>query len=73
MTLAQMGVKLMIAGNIGQGAVNVMNNQGIDVLRGCSGGVKDVVEKDAGLKEILNNYFKGEFYENRITITYEPD
>jgi len=43
-TLAQMGVKLMIAGNMGQGAVNVLNNQGIDVLRGCSGGVKDAVE-----------------------------
>ena len=44
-TLAQMGVKLMIAGNMGQGAVNVQNNQGIDVLRGCSGGVKDAVER----------------------------
>ena len=55
-TLAQMGVKLMIAGNMGQGAVNVMNNQGIDVLRGCSGDVKAVTErwlvgnlKDSGL------------------------
>jgi predicted Fe-Mo cluster-binding NifX family protein len=43
-TLAQMGVKLMIAGNMGQGAVNVLNNQGINVLRGCSGDVKEVVE-----------------------------
>jgi predicted Fe-Mo cluster-binding NifX family protein len=43
-TLAQMGVKLMIAGNMGQGAVNVLNGQGIDVLRGCSGNVKDVTE-----------------------------
>ena len=43
-TLAQMGVKLMIAGNMGQGAVNVLNNQGIDVLRGCSGDVKAVAE-----------------------------
>jgi predicted Fe-Mo cluster-binding NifX family protein len=43
-TLAEQGVKLMLAGNVGQGAVNVLNNQGIDVLRGCSGDVKDVVE-----------------------------
>lgn len=43
-TLAQMGVKMMLAGNMGQGAVNVLNNQGIDVLRGCSGNVKDVAE-----------------------------
>jgi predicted Fe-Mo cluster-binding NifX family protein len=55
-TLAQMGVKLMIAGNMGHGAVNVLNNQGINVLRGCSGNVKDVTEswlagnlKDSGI------------------------
>ena len=28
---------------MGQGAVNVLNSQGIDVLRGCSGDVKAVV------------------------------
>ncbi|PKN71038.1 MAG: dinitrogenase iron-molybdenum cofactor biosynthesis protein [Deltaproteobacteria bacterium HGW-Deltaproteobacteria-12] len=43
-TLAQQGVTLMLAGNMGQGAVNVLNGQGIDVLRGCSGNVKDVAE-----------------------------
>jgi predicted Fe-Mo cluster-binding NifX family protein len=43
-TLAQMGVKLMIAGNMGQGAVNVLNNLGIDVVRGCSGSVKTATE-----------------------------
>ena len=55
-TLAQMGVKVMLAGNMGQGAVNVLGNSGIQVLRGCSGNVKDVVEswlkgavKDSGL------------------------
>jgi predicted Fe-Mo cluster-binding NifX family protein len=44
-TLAQMGVKMMLAGNMGQGAVNVLNGCGIDVLRGCSGGVKEVTEQ----------------------------
>lgn len=41
-TLAQMGVKYMLAGNMGQGAVNVLAMSGIQVLRGCSGNVKDV-------------------------------
>ena len=41
-TLAQIGVKVMLAGNMGQGAVNVLNNAGIEVIRGCSGDVKTV-------------------------------
>ena len=41
-TLSKMGVKVMLAGNMGEGAVNVLNNQGIEVLRGCSGDVKTV-------------------------------
>jgi predicted Fe-Mo cluster-binding NifX family protein len=44
-TLEQMGVKMMLAGNMGQGAVNVLNGCGIDVLRGCAGGVREVTEK----------------------------
>ena len=54
--LAAKGVKLMLAGNMGQGAVNVLNSHGIDVLRGCSGNVKTVTEswlagklKDSGI------------------------
>ncbi len=39
-----MGVKYMLAGNMGQGAVNVLGNNGIEVLRGCSGNVKAVTE-----------------------------
>ena len=44
-TLSRMGVNLMLAGNMGDGAVNVLNSQGIEVLRGCSGNVKTVAEK----------------------------
>jgi predicted Fe-Mo cluster-binding NifX family protein len=54
--LAEKGVKLMLAGNMGEGAVNVLNSHGIDVLRGCSGNVKNVAQswldgmlKDSGL------------------------
>lgn len=43
-TLAKMGVKYMLAGNMGQGAVNVLAMNGIQVLRGCSGSVKEVAE-----------------------------
>jgi predicted Fe-Mo cluster-binding NifX family protein len=44
-TLAEMGVKLMLAGNMGEGAVNVLHNSGIEVIRGCSGDVKAVANK----------------------------
>lgn len=43
-TLSEMGVKLMIAGNMGEGAVRVLNNCGIDVIRGCSGDIKNVAQ-----------------------------
>lgn len=39
--LSDMGVTVMIAGNMGDGAVNVLNSAGIEVLRGCSGDVKE--------------------------------
>jgi predicted Fe-Mo cluster-binding NifX family protein len=44
-TLSQMGVKMMLAGNMGQGAVNVLDGYGIKVLRGCNGDVKRVAEQ----------------------------
>jgi predicted Fe-Mo cluster-binding NifX family protein len=40
--LASMGVSVMLAGNIGQGAINVLFLSGISVIRGCSGDVKKV-------------------------------
>jgi predicted Fe-Mo cluster-binding NifX family protein len=44
-TLGQMGVKVMLAGNMGQGAVNMLGMNGIQVIRGCSGDVHTVTEK----------------------------
>ena len=44
-TLAQMGVNVMLAGNMGQGAVNVLSNHGIQVIRGCSGDPKNAAEQ----------------------------
>jgi predicted Fe-Mo cluster-binding NifX family protein len=61
--LAEKGVKTMLAGNMGQGAVNVLNGHGISVLRGCSGSVKEVAEswlagnvKDNGINCIQHQH-----------------
>ena len=42
--LAQAGVMVMLGGNMGDGAKNVLNASGIDVIRGCSGPVREVAE-----------------------------
>ena len=48
--LQQMGVTVMLSGNMGNGALNVLNSHGIDVFRGCSGDVRHLAER----------YLKGE-------------
>jgi predicted Fe-Mo cluster-binding NifX family protein len=47
LVLASKGVTVMLAGGIGGGAINVLNNAGIEVIRGCSGNPKDVVKNYA--------------------------
>jgi predicted Fe-Mo cluster-binding NifX family protein len=42
--LAADGVSIMLAGGIGGGAINVLNNSGIEVIRGCSGDATEVVK-----------------------------
>jgi predicted Fe-Mo cluster-binding NifX family protein len=42
--LRSSGVTLLLAGNMGQGAYNILNMNGIEVIRGCSGPARDVVE-----------------------------
>ena len=42
--LASDGVTVMLAGGIGGGAINVLNNSGIEVIRGCSGYATEVVK-----------------------------
>jgi len=34
----------MLAGGIGGGAINVLNNSGIEVIRGCAGDATEVVK-----------------------------
>lgn len=43
-TLGQMGVDTMLAGNMGQGAVNKIQEADIEVFRGCVGKVREQVE-----------------------------
>lgn len=38
------GVTVMLAGNMGQGALNVLTKYGIEVARGCFGSVSDVID-----------------------------
>jgi predicted Fe-Mo cluster-binding NifX family protein len=42
--LQKMGVRVMLAGNMGGGALNALNSHGIEVFRGCSGDVRILVE-----------------------------
>lgn len=43
-TFKEMGITVMLAGGIGEGAINVLNRQGINVIKGCSGDVKALAE-----------------------------
>ncbi len=38
------GVSTMLAGNMGEGALQILNHFDIQVIRGCTGSVKEVVE-----------------------------
>ena len=42
--LKEKGVTVMLAGSMGDGALNVLSNQGIQVLRGCKGDVRKWAE-----------------------------
>ena len=52
--LRQMGVVVMLAGNMGEGAKNVLGRNSIAVIRGCSGPVDELVEA----------YLRGEVKDN---------
>lgn len=44
-TLQEQGVRLLLAGNMGDGAKNKLAAHGIEVIRGCSGNVESVVTR----------------------------
>ena len=43
--LAEMNVKIMLAGGIGEGAINKLGSQNILVIRNCKGDVNDLVNE----------------------------
>ncbi len=43
--LASQGVSVMLAGGIGNGAIQVLDHAGIKVIRGCSGDAEEVVKQ----------------------------
>ncbi len=43
--LEQMGVTVMLAGNMGPGALNKLQSHGIRVYRGCQGDIETVVSR----------------------------
>ncbi|HNW76121.1 MAG TPA: NifB/NifX family molybdenum-iron cluster-binding protein [Bacteroidales bacterium] len=55
--LASMGVTLMLAGNIGAGAIQHLYMNGIDVIRGCSGNTA----------EVLQAFLNGQIHDNNQT------
>ena len=57
--LAEQGVSVMLAGNIGAGAINHLNAYGIDVVRGCYGQADQVVAE----------FLKGSIIDNKQTCT----
>ncbi|MEI6681955.1 MAG: NifB/NifX family molybdenum-iron cluster-binding protein [Bacteroidota bacterium] len=57
--LADLGVSVMLAGNIGAGAINHLNQYGIEVVRGCQGETTLAV----------NTYLSGGIIDNQQTCT----
>ncbi len=45
--LAAKGVNTMLAGGIGMGAINVLANSGINVIKGCAGNAEALVKQYA--------------------------
>jgi len=67
MELAGDGVTVMLAGGMGEGAVNVLGNFGIKVIRGCSGDATEVVKMfisgnltDSGISCMQHEHHNGE-------------
>lgn len=61
--LREKGVTVMLAGNIGMGAINVLTNQGIEVIRGCEGDVNKLVIK----------YLSGTLRDSGLTCSHHED
>jgi len=62
-TVANKGAKVVLTGNIGPNAYNILSQTGIKIITGVSGKVKEAVEK----------YLKGELKETKQpTVSFGP-
>lgn len=61
--LASVGVTLMLAGNMGDGAYNKLSLAGIRVIRGCSG----------TLDMVLSDYLNGKIVDSGIACEHHSD
>jgi predicted Fe-Mo cluster-binding NifX family protein len=55
--MQEMGISVMLAGNMGMGAYNKLSAHGIAVVRGCHGKVDDVLKayQSGALKDSLES------------------
>ncbi|HSQ46315.1 MAG TPA: NifB/NifX family molybdenum-iron cluster-binding protein [Lutibacter sp.] len=61
--LAENGITIMLASSIGDGAINVLNQCNIEVIRGCSGETT----------EIVNKYLKGKIIDSGESCLHHED
>jgi len=62
-TLSSQGVSLMLAGGMGEGAINVLSSWGISVIRGCSGNAADS----------MNDYLAGNLQDSGPSCHHHAD
>ncbi|MCQ2146453.1 MAG: NifB/NifX family molybdenum-iron cluster-binding protein [Bacteroidales bacterium] len=58
--MQEMGITLMLAGNMGNGAFSKLTSHGIEVIRGCHGPID----------EVLSAYLKGEIADSSIACNH---
>lgn len=56
----QIGVEVMLAGGIGEGAINILKRHGVIVIRGCSGEVDIIAEQ----------YLKGKLIDSGLSCVH---
>ena len=74
--MQEMGITLMLAGNMGMGAYNKLSAHGIAVIRGCHGKVEDVLKayQNGELKDSLEscNHHDCENHQEKLCANRAP-
>lgn len=61
--LKEEGVSVVITGGIGQGAIDGLKNQNLDVIRGASGKIDDIV----------TSYINGDLQDKNVVCSHDHD